>query len=112
LKNKEHLQQLTLRWDRDDDEERTDSSSVDVDNEEKLLECLQPRQNLKVLFVVGYNGKTLSNWLHSLHCLVKFTLSDSPECEFLPPMDHLPNLKVLHLRRLNSLKFIAEKSAT
>jgi leucine-rich repeat protein SHOC2 len=101
-KNKEHLQQLTLRWDRDDDEERTGSSSVDVDNEEKLLECLQPHQNLKVLFVVGYNGKTLSNCLHSLHCLVKFTLSDSPKCEYLPPMDHLPNLKVLHLQRLNS----------
>ncbi|CAJ2647114.1 unnamed protein product [Trifolium pratense] len=112
LKNKEHLQQLTLRWDRGDDEERTGSSSVDVENEERLLERLQPHQNLKVLFVVGYNGKTLSNWIHSLHCLVKFTLSDSPKCEFLPPMDHLPYLKVLHLRRLNSLKFIAENSAT
>ncbi|GAU25774.1 hypothetical protein TSUD_222310 [Trifolium subterraneum] len=114
LKNKERLQQLTLRWDRDDDddEERTVSSSVDVENEEKLLECLQPHQNLKVLFVVGYNGITLSNWLHSLHCLVKFTFSDSPKCEFLPPMEHLANLKVLHLRRLNSLEFIAENSAT
>jgi hypothetical protein len=30
----------------------------------------------------------------------------------LPPMDHLPNLKVLHLQRLNSLEFIAENSTT
>jgi len=113
VKNKQHLQHLTLRWDCDDDEEgRSGSGGADVDNnDEKLLECLQPPPNLKVLFVVGYNGLTLSKWLDSLQCLVKFTLSDCPKCKFLPPMDHLPNLKALHLRRLESLEFISEKSS-
>lgn len=113
VKNKQHIQHLTLRWDRDDDEEGSSGSGgADVDNnDEKLLECLQPPPNLKVLFIVGYNGRTFSKWLDSLQCLVKFTLSDCPKCKFLPPIDHLPNLKALHLRRLESLEFIAEKSS-
>ncbi|CAL5188436.1 unnamed protein product [Lathyrus oleraceus] len=109
LKNKRHLQHLTLRWDHDDDEEKNDG--VDIDNsDEKLLECLQPHPSLEVLFVVGYNGHSFSNWLVSLQCLVKFTLNDCHKCISLPPMDHLPLLKVLHLRRLNSLEFISKNS--
>ncbi|MCI56236.1 CC-NBS-LRR resistance protein, partial [Trifolium medium] len=46
-----------------------------------------------MLLVVGYNGHTLSNWLTSLQNLVKFTLNDCPECQFLPTMDKLQHLK-------------------
>jgi len=105
LKNKQHLEFLTLRWDHDEEEEESN-----VEKDKKSLECLQPHPNLQVLLVVGYNGHTLSNWLASLQFLVKFTLNDCPKCEFLPPMDKLPHLKVLQLRRLDSLKFIAKNN--
>ncbi|RHN54751.1 putative P-loop containing nucleoside triphosphate hydrolase, leucine-rich repeat domain, L [Medicago truncatula] len=105
LKNKQHLEFLTLRWDHDEEDEESN-----VEKDKKSLDCLQPHPNLQVLLVVGYNGHTLSNWLASLQCLVKFTLNDCPKCEFLPPMDELPHLKVLQLRRLDSLKFIAKNN--
>jgi leucine-rich repeat protein SHOC2 len=98
LKNKK-LQFLTLRWDHDEEDE----VESEVDKDKKSLECLQPHPNLKVLLVVGYNGHTLSNWLTSLQNLVKFTLNDCPKCQFLPTMDKLQHLKVLQLRRLDSL---------
>ncbi|GAU25780.1 hypothetical protein TSUD_222370 [Trifolium subterraneum] len=106
LKNKQHLEFLTLRWDHDEEDE----DESDVDKDKKSLECLQPHPKLSMLLIVGYNGSTLSNWLDSLQCLVKFTLIDCPKCKFLPPMDHLPHLKVLQLRRLDSLTFIAENN--
>jgi len=106
LKNKQHLEFLTLRWDHDEEEE----SNVDIDN--KFIDCLEPHQNLKELLVVGYHGHMLSNWLASLQFLGKFTLNDCPSCEFLPPMDQLPRLKVLQLRRLDSLIFIAKNNHT
>ncbi|PNY11115.1 putative CC-NBS-LRR resistance protein, partial [Trifolium pratense] len=106
LKNKQHLEFLTLRWDHDEEDE----DESDVDKDKKSLECLQPHPKLRVLLIVGYNGTTLSNWLDSLQCLVKFTLNDCPKCKFLPPMDHLPHLKVLQLRRLDSLEFIAKNN--
>ncbi|CAL5188438.1 unnamed protein product [Lathyrus oleraceus] len=106
LKNKQHLEFLTLRWDHEEEEEE----ESDVDKHKKSLECLQPHPNLRLLSVVGYNGQTLSNWLASLQCLVKFTLNDCPNCQSLPPMDQLPHLKVLQLRRLDSLKFIAKNN--
>ncbi|AES95725.1 putative P-loop containing nucleoside triphosphate hydrolase, leucine-rich repeat domain, L [Medicago truncatula] len=105
LKNKKYLGFLTLRWDHEEEEEK--ESNV---NDEKSLDCIVPPSNLRVLFIVGYNGHTLSDWFGSLHCLVKFTLNDCPKCEFLPPMDELPHLKVLQLRRLDSLKFIAKNN--
>ncbi|CAK8540281.1 unnamed protein product [Lathyrus sativus] len=108
LKNKQHLEFLTLRWDHEEEEEEEEESDVDKDT--KSLECLQPHPNLRLLSVVGYNGQTLSNWLASLQCLVKFTLNNCPNCQSLPPMDKLPHLKVLKLRRLDSLKFIAKNN--
>ncbi|AES95702.1 putative P-loop containing nucleoside triphosphate hydrolase, leucine-rich repeat domain, L [Medicago truncatula] len=111
LKNKQHLEFLTLRWDHDDEEEEEEEKVSHVkDIDRKLLDCLEPHPNLRALFIVGYNRHTLSNWLHSIQCLVKFTLNDCPKCEFLPPMDQLPHLKVLQIRRLDSLKFIAENN--
>jgi leucine-rich repeat protein SHOC2 len=106
LKNKQLLEFLTLRWDHDEEDEQENK----VGKDKKSLECLQPHPNLRVLLVVGYNGDTFSNWLTSLQYLVKFTLNDCPKCQFLPTMDKLQHLKVLQLRRLDSLEFIAKNN--
>ncbi|XP_061343023.1 putative disease resistance protein RGA3 [Gastrolobium bilobum] len=102
LKGKQHLQHLTLRWNHEDEQ----AKGTDKDS----LACLEPHENLTVLFVVGYNGPTFSDWLSSIQHLVKFSLNDCPQCQFLPPLDQLPFLRVLELRRLDNLDFIAENS--
>ena len=43
------------------------------------------------------------------YSLVKLSLYNCARCEFLPPLDKLPSLKILELRRICSLKFIAEE---
>ncbi|TKY70077.1 putative disease resistance RPP13 protein 1 [Spatholobus suberectus] len=78
------------------------------DKDKKSLECLEPNPNLGVLCVVGYYGNMFSGWLSSMQCLVKFSLNDCPKCQFMPPLDHLPHLRVLELRRLDSLEFISK----
>ena len=102
LKNKPYLQGLTLRWDQYDEGGRHRE-------DEESLEVLEPHPTLKVLNVVGYKGGWFASWLPSLHSLVKFSLCDCARCEFLPPLDKLPSLKILELWRIHSLKFIAEK---
>ena len=111
LKQKQHLQRLTLRWDQDEDDDDDDDEGSHP-NEEKSLELLEPHPNLKVLHVMGYKGGKFSNWLTSLRSLVKFSLYNCARCQFLPPLDQLPCLKILELRRLYSLKFIEENTDT
>ncbi|XP_045813961.1 putative disease resistance protein RGA4 [Trifolium pratense] len=117
LKNKQHLELLTLRWEQEENEmekekekKKEKESTVNRDKDKNLLDYLEPNEHLKVLFVVGYNGKTLSSWFASLHYLVKFTLNNCPKCQYLPSLDGLRLLKVLQLRRLNSLEFISKDS--
>jgi leucine-rich repeat protein SHOC2 len=103
LKEKKHLQHLTLRWDHDDDEEG-DSSTKDL----ATLECLRPHSELSSIFLVGYNGETLSTWFPSMQSLVKLSLSDCNSCKYLPQLDQLPKLRFLELLRLDNLAYIKE----
>ncbi|KHN40424.1 disease resistance protein RGA2-like [Glycine soja] len=111
VRDKKHLNCLTLRWDHEEEEEEEEEEKDkgnDVDHKDgKSLECLEPNPNLKVLCVLGYYGNRFSDWLSSMQCLVKFSLNDCPKCVFIPPLDHLPHLRVLELRRLDSLEFIS-----
>ncbi|KAK7366998.1 hypothetical protein VNO80_09003 [Phaseolus coccineus] len=115
LRDKKHLHCLTLRWDREEEEENEEEEEEKKRNgiaekDTKSLECLDPNPNLAVLSVVGYYGKTFPHWLSSIKCLVKFGLNDCYNCQYLPPLDRLPHLRVLELRRLDSLKFVAKNS--
>ena len=102
---------MTLRWDHEEEEEEEkekEKGNVVVDDKDKKsLDSLEPNQSLRVLCVVGYYGNRFSDWLSSMQCLVKFSLNDCPKCVFIPPLDHLPHLRVLELRRLDSLEFIS-----
>ncbi|KAG5067742.1 hypothetical protein AAZX31_01G012800 [Glycine max] len=111
VRDKKHLDCLTLRWDHEEEEEEEkekEKGNVVVDDKDKKsLDSLEPNQSLRVLCVVGYYGNRFSDWLSSMQCLVKFSLNDCPKCVFIPPLDHLPLLRVLELRRLDSLEFIS-----
>jgi leucine-rich repeat protein SHOC2 len=61
LKEKKHLQHLTLRWDHEDDEEEEEEKGRDNSvTDMKTLESLEPHYQLRAIFLVGYKGKTLS----------------------------------------------------
>jgi leucine-rich repeat protein SHOC2 len=105
LKEKKHLQHLTLRWDHDDDEEG-DSSTKDL----ATLECLRPHSELSSIFLVGYKGETLSTWFPSMQSLVKLSLCDCTSCIYLPQLDQLPKLRFLELLRLDNLTYIVKEN--
>ncbi|XP_016201182.1 putative disease resistance protein RGA4 [Arachis ipaensis] len=101
MNQKEHLRRLTFRLDQHDKGNEQD--------QEKALQVLEPHTNLTELHVVGYKGDKFPSWIPSLDCLVKLSLYNCSTPEPLPRLDKLPCLKVLELRRMHSLRFIAEK---
>ncbi|AES95717.1 putative disease resistance protein RGA4 [Medicago truncatula] len=105
LNGKNDLQRLTLRWCHEDD-----YGKKEEEDDQKRLDFLEPPSTLRAIFVVGYKGKTLSNWFSSIACLVKLSLYDCTSCIFLPHLHELPNLRFLELLRLDKLEYIADQS--
>ncbi|XP_057781563.1 putative disease resistance protein RGA4 [Salvia miltiorrhiza] len=88
-------------------------------NHENVLEGLQPHSNLKKLSIVGYNAKRFPLWTLKmavrygpqgswigLNKLISVELSACQECEDIPMLGHLPNLKSLQLQVLINVKSI------
>ncbi|XP_057778375.1 disease resistance protein RGA2-like [Salvia miltiorrhiza] len=82
-------------------------------NDENVLEGLQPHSNLKKLKISGYKGSRFPLWTQKmavgdvvLNKLMSLSLSWCEECEEIPMLGHLPNLKSLVLWGLSNLKCI------
>ncbi|XP_047957083.1 putative disease resistance protein RGA3 [Salvia hispanica] len=110
LWQKSNLSKLVLEWNEDSDADT---------NYESVLDGLQPHANLKVLEFVGYKGKTFPTWCKEmavwdrpqgswvpLDNLIEISLKSCLECEEIPMLDHLPNLKSLSLTQLNKVSSI------
>ncbi|XP_065867666.1 putative disease resistance protein RGA1 [Euphorbia lathyris] len=98
LKSKMYLQFLGLQW---------IPSEVDVSTrDESLMEILEPHSNLKHLWVEGCGGIKVSTWISSLTNIVRITIRSCPKCRYLPPLEHLPSLRFLHLHNLPALEYI------
>uniref|UniRef100_A0A2N9G0K8 Uncharacterized protein n=1 Tax=Fagus sylvatica TaxID=28930 RepID=A0A2N9G0K8_FAGSY len=87
---------------------KVDRYHCDFSNEdEEVLEGLQPHQNLKSLTIEGYKGKKFPSWmltgrdardgLSLFDNLIEITLSFCNECEEVPTLGHLPCLRVLEI---------------
>ncbi|KAJ6867472.1 disease resistance protein RGA1 isoform X2 [Populus alba x Populus x berolinensis] len=104
LKLKTALLSLTLSW------HAQQKKSVIQENNEEVLEGLQPHSNLKKLRICGYGGSRFPNWMMNLNMtlpnLVKMELSTFPNCEQLPPLGKLQFLKSLVLRQMDGVKSI------
>jgi hypothetical protein len=103
LKEKQHLHTLCLRW---SIKRGVIASNDDIGDDEVLLEVLQPHLNLKRLRLEGNYGSRLPIWLSSLTHLVRFELDTCTKCQYLPPLNQLPSLKVLSLSRMDALEQI------
>ncbi|XP_023892157.1 putative disease resistance protein RGA1 [Quercus suber] len=104
LKEKQHLSNLSLRWNY-----RLDDA---INHDENLLDGLQPPQNLKYLFVLGYGGARFSIWLSSLTNLTELLIWDCKKCQHVPPLYQLPFLRNLYLSEMHSLEYISDLDIT
>ncbi|XP_030962816.1 putative disease resistance protein RGA1 [Quercus lobata] len=102
LKEKQRLDRLDLNW----VEEDTDETGVVCDV--SAVEALQPHINLKALRLNRYGGVIFPHWLVMLTNLVRFELYSCNKCKYLPPLDQLPSLKIIHLERLDCLEHISD----
>ncbi|XP_057781381.1 putative disease resistance protein RGA4 [Salvia miltiorrhiza] len=88
-------------------------------NDEDVLEGLQPHSHLRELKIRGFNGSRFPLWTQTmsvrdapqgswvvLNKLMSLELWDCDECEEIPMLGHLPNLKSLELYRLENVKCI------
>ncbi|XP_065620715.1 putative disease resistance protein RGA1 [Quercus suber] len=106
MKEKIHLQDLTLSW----IEEDVDESNVGYD--EESLEALLPHgplSNLQQLSLNRYGGVKIPSGISSLSNLVKLSLDECNKCQHLPPLDQFHSLKTLSLYKMNDLEYISER---
>jgi Leucine-rich repeat (LRR) protein len=108
LKLKTTLLSLTLSWHGNGAPQQR--KSVIQENNEEVLEGLQPHSNLKKLKIWGYGGSRFPNWMMNLNMtlpnLVEMELSACDHCEQLPPLGKLQFLKSLVLCGMDGVKSI------
>ncbi|XP_026459658.1 putative disease resistance protein RGA3 [Papaver somniferum] len=102
LKNKTKISHVELYWSKDTGK-HTDTAS-------NVLEHLQPPQSLKNLVIHNFPGREFPTWLPAnLPKLVSISLVNCYSCQLLPALGKLKSLKVLHLRKMNSVALIDDK---
>ncbi|GMJ13364.1 hypothetical protein like AT3G14470 [Hibiscus trionum] len=110
LKGKQHLEVLTLDWSREV------TKHISSEEDEALLEGLQPHSNLKEFHIYGYRAERFPNWMSFdlsllLPNLLEITIWNSTRCLHLPLFSHLPKLKVLRLEVITAIEYIEDSSA-
>ncbi|GAU38254.1 hypothetical protein TSUD_119340 [Trifolium subterraneum] len=99
MKNKEHIEELTLQWGH-----KIDDSVKGKD----VLDMLQPSANLKKLRIDLYGGTSFPSWLgdSSFSKLVSLDINNCAYCVTLPPLGQLPSLKDLSVKGMSILETI------
>ncbi|XP_021317837.1 putative disease resistance protein RGA1 [Sorghum bicolor] len=101
LLDKQILSKLTLTWTVD---------AVRLLEDKDLLEQLMPPRGLNDMHLEGYSSTSLPVWFmgisHHLTNLTCMFLEKLPMCSNLPPLGQLPNLEILSLSKLSSIKKI------
>ncbi|KAK4592358.1 hypothetical protein RGQ29_016768, partial [Quercus rubra] len=103
MKDKQHLQHLTLWWEWDNGKTEC--------YDEMSLEGLQPHPNLRELKLHGYMGVRIPSWVSSLTNLVSFHLSSNKRLQHLPPLNQLPFLKSVSLDHMEALEYISDEDS-
>ncbi|XP_075661750.1 putative disease resistance protein RGA3 [Castanea sativa] len=85
-------------------------------NDENVLEGLQPHPKLKSLKIEKFEGEKFPSWLLGsdnirggsllFHHLLDIHLSYCNKCEKIPTLGHLPNLKVLEIQGMDNVRCI------
>ncbi|XP_030940106.1 putative disease resistance protein RGA1 [Quercus lobata] len=117
LAEKAKIDRLGFRWGYS-----TNKREVNHNNDEDVLEGLQPHQNLKSLEIEGFEGKKFPSWmlrscdakdaLSLLDNLIGINLSGCIECEEVPTLRCLPCLKFLVIEGMDKVSCIGVKFYT
>ncbi|XP_039824095.1 putative disease resistance protein RGA1 isoform X3 [Panicum virgatum] len=101
LAEKQSIEELKLAW--------TWDAKRFVDDTTVLGE-LEPPDTIEILTLTGYNSISFPSWLMSianyLPYVWKVVMEDLPCCNVLPPLGQLPNLKLLHIGGMGSIRKI------
>ncbi|XP_049376756.1 putative disease resistance protein RGA1 [Solanum stenotomum] len=94
LSAKANLQSLSMCWD-------NNGPHIYESEEVKVLEALKPHPNLKYLYLTGFRGFRLADWMnHSvLKNVVSIVIEGCKNCSCLPPFGELPCLESLVLHK-------------
>nr|XP_023907385.1 putative disease resistance RPP13-like protein 1 [Quercus suber] len=86
LKDKEHLEELTLEWDAAND--------IISRSEREVLNNLQPHTSLTKLVIKNYNDTSFPNWIgdSSFSNITVVHLNSCRNCSSLPSLGQLPSL--------------------
>ncbi|KAK9276818.1 hypothetical protein L1049_006354 [Liquidambar formosana] len=104
---KRNMYKLKFRW---------SSKREGNNNDEDVLQGLQPHPNLKSLSIRGFGGDKFPSWmtvntnggssLLPLNNLVDIVLDDCKKCNHIPMLGHLPCLKSLQIDGMANVKCI------
>uniref|UniRef100_A0A251VTP0 Putative leucine-rich repeat domain, L domain-like protein n=1 Tax=Helianthus annuus TaxID=4232 RepID=A0A251VTP0_HELAN len=102
LKCKTNLSGLGLHWSENAFERRRQQMFT---HDEEVLKGLEPTSSLKELSIYDYMGKIISpSWMVNLKNLVGIKFDGCKKCEHIPALGRLPNLRVIELSFMDSLK--------
>ncbi|MED6209087.1 hypothetical protein PIB30_051250, partial [Stylosanthes scabra] len=103
MDEKIHLDTLYLRWSSFEEGEVCDSQT-----EKDVLDKLHPHKNLKKLFIFGYRGTMLPDWIgqSSYHNMTFLVLRGCRNCWVVPSLGQLPSLMELKLEGFDMVKKI------
>ncbi|CAL2227513.1 unnamed protein product [Prunus armeniaca] len=96
---KANIRKLTLKW---GNSWQRNNKESDVD----VLEGLQPNPKLEILKIENFMGGKLASWMMSLLNLKEIWLSDCRECEEVPPLGNLKNLRHVKFEYMYKLKCV------
>ncbi|KAK9020164.1 hypothetical protein V6N11_054655 [Hibiscus sabdariffa] len=113
LHQKEKLCKVILEWSRSESDHNT----------KEVMEGFQPHSNLKSLISRNYPGESFPSWMLGLvggfntgllllDNLIELELIDCINCECLPPLGQLHNLRFLKLKSLEKVKHMATNFIT
>ncbi|KAK4566311.1 hypothetical protein RGQ29_002528 [Quercus rubra] len=78
-------------------------------NDEEVLEGLQPHQYLKSLKIVGFGGEKFPSWMLTNDNLISIKLIGCKKCEVLPTLGLLPCLGDLEISDMDNVRSIGTK---
>ncbi|KAK0600944.1 hypothetical protein LWI29_019865 [Acer saccharum] len=105
LSDKKYLKVLSLEWGSWFDESR------DGEVHKKVLDMLQPHQNVEKLTINCYGGTKFSSWVgdRSFSKMTVLELVDCKKCTSLPSIGLLGSLKSLTIKGMNGVKSIGSE---
>ncbi|XP_062005346.1 putative disease resistance RPP13-like protein 1 [Rosa rugosa] len=134
LVQKSHLHELTFKWTHGGvaNENQTDvldglephgelqrlnivnftHGGVANENQADVLDGLEPHGELQRLNIEYFMGDRFPSWIESLQNLKEIRLVGCNNCEGVPTLGHLPNLRSLEINWMEKLKRVGEFNGT